>query len=207
MAPPPPKRPSRSTPPDRILRRGGIHDGPGSAQHPSQGFATRRTAEAQGADPAYIPYVPEQPDENTPRDLVEAHDYYLTPRAQHPNAKNKQLFAKSIARIFTFDAFHLVEDLFTAAPLLIVAGSEAGSLWMSTELHGRVRSPKKLVVVEGAPTWTSTTCRSTSTTPWRKLPRFSGRTWRLTAKEPLQLPSCLDDSSTTSRPVPPVTSR
>ncbi|CAG7619874.1 alpha/beta hydrolase [Rhodococcus opacus] len=148
MAPPPPKRPSRSTPPDRILRRGGIHDGPGSAQHPSRGFATRRTAEAQGADPAYIPYVPEQPDENTPRDLVEAHDYYLTPRAQHPNAKNKQLFAKSISRIFTFDAFHLVEDLFTA-PLLIVAGSEAGSLWMSTELHGRVRSPKKLVVVEG----------------------------------------------------------
>ncbi|QSE80562.1 alpha/beta hydrolase [Rhodococcus koreensis] len=113
-----------------------------------QAVAQQRTAEAQGADPAYIPYVPEQPDESTPRDLVEAHDYYLTPRAQHPNAKNKQLFTKSISRIFTFDAFHLVEDLFTA-PLLIVAGSETGSLWMSTELHSRVRSPKKLVVVDG----------------------------------------------------------
>ena len=83
-----------------------------------QAVAQQRTAEAQGADPAYIPYVPEQPDESTPRDLVEAHDYYLTPRAQHPNAKNKQLFTKSISRIFTFDAFHLVEDLFTA-PLLL----------------------------------------------------------------------------------------
>ncbi|WP_016880905.1 MULTISPECIES: alpha/beta hydrolase [unclassified Rhodococcus (in: high G+C Gram-positive bacteria)] len=113
-----------------------------------EAVAQQRTGEAQGADPAYIPYVPEQPDESTPRDLVEAHDYYLTARAQHPNARNKQLFTKSISRIFTFDAFHLVDDLFTA-PLLIVAGSEAGSLWMSTELHGRVRSPKKLVVVEG----------------------------------------------------------
>jgi fermentation-respiration switch protein FrsA (DUF1100 family) len=31
----------------------------------------------------------------------------------------------------------------------MVAGSEAGSLWITTRLHSRVRSPKKLVVVEG----------------------------------------------------------
>ncbi|GAB3350242.1 alpha/beta hydrolase [Amycolatopsis echigonensis] len=113
-----------------------------------QAVAQQRTAEANGADAAYLPYVPAEPDENTPRDLVEANDYYLTPRAQHPNAKNKFLFTKSVSRIFTFDAFHLVEELLTQ-PVLIVAGSDAGSLWMSTELHGRVRSPKKLVVVEG----------------------------------------------------------
>lgn len=39
--------------------------------------------------------------------------------------------------------------MFTA-PLLLVAGAEAGSLWHSTQLHGKVRSEKKLVVVEGA---------------------------------------------------------
>ncbi|MPY35724.1 alpha/beta hydrolase [Streptomyces adustus] len=106
--------------------------------------AQQRTAEAsQGAEPAYLPYVPAEPDENTPRDLVEAGDYYLTPRA-----KNKFLFTKSVSRIFTFDAFHMVEDLLTQ-PILVVAGSEAGSLWMSTELHGRARSPKRLRVVEG----------------------------------------------------------
>ncbi|MFB7286717.1 alpha/beta hydrolase [Actinacidiphila glaucinigra] len=114
-----------------------------------QALAQQRTAEAaQGAEPAYLPYVPAEPDENTPRDLAEAGDYYLTTRAQHPNAKNKFLFTKSVSRIFTFDAFHMVEDLLTQ-PILIVAGSEAGSLWMSTELHGRARSPKKLMVVEG----------------------------------------------------------
>ncbi|MFG2886927.1 alpha/beta hydrolase [Streptomyces sp. NPDC048297] len=111
-------------------------------------LARQRTAEAQGAEAAHLPYVPAEPDENTPRDLVEAGDYYLTPRAQHPNAKNTFLFTKSVSRIFTFDAFHMVEDLLTQ-PVLVVAGSDAGSLWMSTELHGRVRSPKKLQVVEG----------------------------------------------------------
>ncbi|MBP5937256.1 alpha/beta hydrolase [Streptomyces acidiscabies] len=114
-----------------------------------QAVARQRTAEAsQGAEPTYLPYVPAEPDENTPRDLVEAGEYYLTPRAQHPNAKNKFLFTKSVSRIFTFDAFHLVEDLLTQ-PLLVVAGSEAGSLWMSTELHGRARTAKKLRIVEG----------------------------------------------------------
>jgi hypothetical protein len=110
--------------------------------------AQQRTAEAKGAEAAYIPYVPAETDENTPRDMVEAHDYYLTPRAQHPNAQNKKLFTKSISRIFAFDAFHLVEDLLTQ-PILMVAGSEAGSLWHTTELHARARSPKKLVVVDG----------------------------------------------------------
>ncbi|MFE6850182.1 alpha/beta hydrolase [Streptomyces sp. NPDC057674] len=114
-----------------------------------QAVAGQRTAEvSQGAEPAYLPYVPAEPDENTPRDLAEASEYYLTPRAQHPNAKNKFLFTASVSRIFTFDAFHMVEDLLTQ-PVLVVAGSEAGSLWMSTELHGRARSPKKLALVEG----------------------------------------------------------
>ncbi|MFH8224372.1 hypothetical protein ACH4C2_35220 [Streptomyces sp. NPDC018057] len=67
-------------------------------------LAGQRTAEAaQGAEPAYLPYVPAEPDDTTP--LVQ--------------------------------------------PVLIVAGSEAGSLWMSTALHGRARGPKRLLVVEG----------------------------------------------------------
>lgn len=45
-------------------------------------------------------------------------------------------------------AFHLVGDLLTQ-PLLIVAGSEAGSLWHSTELHAKARGAKKLVVIDG----------------------------------------------------------
>lgn len=110
--------------------------------------AKQRTAEAGGAEPFYAPYVPAEPDESTPRDMAEAHDYYLTPRAQHPNAENKWLFARSLSKIFAFDAFHLVEELLTQ-PVLIVAGGDAGSLWHSTELYTRARSEKRLVVVEG----------------------------------------------------------
>ncbi|MCF3136726.1 alpha/beta hydrolase [Streptomyces olivochromogenes] len=130
-------------------RQGWYGTDPASAAVPAlEAAARQRTAETQGAEPAYLPYVPWEPDEDTPRDLVEAHDYYLTPRAQHPHARNKKLFARSLSKIFAFDAFHLVEDLLTQ-PILMVAGSEAGSLWHSTGLHARVRGPKRLVVVDG----------------------------------------------------------
>jgi uncharacterized protein len=56
--------------------------------------------------------------------------------------------AKSLSKIFAFDAFHLVEDLLTQ-PILMVAGSDAGSLWNTTGLHSRVHSEKKLVIIDG----------------------------------------------------------
>lgn len=111
--------------------------------------AQQRTAEAQGAETAFAAYVPVEPDQDTPHDLAQASEYYLTPRAQHPNAQNRYLMAESLPKIIAYDAFHLVEDLLTQ-PTLIIAGSEAGSLWASTELHSRVRSEKKLVIVDGA---------------------------------------------------------
>jgi hypothetical protein len=39
-----------------------------------------RTAQAAGAAPAYVPYVPQVGDTTAPPDLQEAADYYLTPR-------------------------------------------------------------------------------------------------------------------------------
>lgn len=111
--------------------------------------AVQRTAEARGAEIAYAPYVPAQPDDTTPYDLAQASEYYLTPRAQHANAQNKYVMAKSLDKIFAYDAFHLVEDLLTQ-PILMIAGSQAGSLWTTTGLHARVRSEKKLVIVDGA---------------------------------------------------------
>jgi len=54
-------------------------------------IAKQRTAEAASAEVAYLPYAPPVGDTSAPRDLQEAADYYLTPRAQHPNAQNKML--------------------------------------------------------------------------------------------------------------------
>jgi fermentation-respiration switch protein FrsA (DUF1100 family) len=131
-------------------RRGWYGTGADSDALPTlEAAAAQRTAEAHGAEVAFAPYVPAQPDADTPYDLAQATEYYLTPRAQHPNAKNKYLMSKSLSKIFAFDAFHLIEDLLTQ-PILMVAGSDAGSLWTTTGLHSRVRSDKKLVIVDGA---------------------------------------------------------
>src|SRR6188768_2179422 len=44
-----------------------------------EAVARQRTAEAAGATPVYIPYLPQVGDRTAPRDLQEAADYYLTP--------------------------------------------------------------------------------------------------------------------------------
>jgi uncharacterized protein len=111
-------------------------------------IAKQRTAEAAGAEVAYAPYVPELGDKSAPRDLREAADYYLTPRAQHPNAQNKMLF-NAFGAWVGFDAFDVVDTLLTQ-PLLVIAGDEAGSLWHSQELYAKAPGPKELFLIKGA---------------------------------------------------------
>ncbi len=110
--------------------------------------AKQRTAEANGAKPIYINYVPEKPDANTPNDLVEAYDYYRTPRAQHPNSPNLFLFT-SLDKMMAFDAFANIETFLTQ-PVLVIVGSKAGSRWQSEQAYKRITSPKELVVIDGA---------------------------------------------------------
>src|SRR3954469_8842385 len=110
--------------------------------------ARQRTAEAAGAAPAYVPYVPAVGNRTAPRDLQEAADYYLTPRGRHPNAPNRMLLT-SLSCLVSFTGFDQVETLLTQ-PVLIIAGSEAGSLWHSQELHAKAPGPKELIIVNGA---------------------------------------------------------
>jgi uncharacterized protein len=112
-----------------------------------ESVAKQRSAEAAGAEPAYVNYVPKVGDKSAPRDLQEAADYYLTPRGQHPNSPNKMLMT-SLSALVSFTGFDRV-DLLTQ-PLMIVAGSEAGSLWHSQELHAKAAGPKELFIVDGA---------------------------------------------------------
>ncbi len=113
-----------------------------------EAVAAQRTAEADGAEPVYWPYVPRVGDTSAPSDLQEAAEYYLTPRGQHPNAPNKML-TDSLSYMVAFHGFDLVESFLTQ-PLLVVAGSEAGSLWHSAELYAKARGNKELVVIDGA---------------------------------------------------------
>jgi uncharacterized protein len=49
----------------------------------------------------------------------------------------------------SFTGFDLVVSFLTQ-PLLVIAGSKAGSLWHSQELHAKSPGPKELYIVEGA---------------------------------------------------------
>ena len=85
-------------------------------------------------------------------DVVEAVDYYTTPRGQQPGSPNKLRFS-GLGAALAFDAFHLAEHLLTQ-PLQIVIGSKPGAFGSHRdgyELFNRARSSRKnLFVVEGA---------------------------------------------------------
>lgn len=113
------------------------------------GVAKQRSAEAAGAAPVYVPYVPKLGDETAPRDLQEAAVYYLTSRGSYPTSTNKMLMT-SVSTLASFTGFEGA-DVFITQPLLLVAGSEAGSLWHSRELIAKAASKdKELIVIPGA---------------------------------------------------------
>lgn len=113
-----------------------------------QAVAKQRTAEANGAEPKYEAYVPNVVDETTVRDMVEAHEYYRTPRGQHPNSKNL-ILVRSYDKILSYSAFSQIDNYLTQ-PLLMIAGSEAGSRWQSEKAIEMAKEPRELFIVDGA---------------------------------------------------------
>jgi uncharacterized protein len=113
-----------------------------------ESVAKQRSAESAGAAPVYVPYVPQVGDKTAPLDLQEAAEYYLTARGKHRNAPNKMLLT-SMSHLVAFTGFDRIDTLLTQ-PLLAVAGTKAGSLWHSRELHSRAAGPKELFLVDGA---------------------------------------------------------
>lgn len=113
--------------------------------------ASQRTAEARGAETVYLPTVPERLEdinEKTPTMMREGHDYYHTPRGQHPNAPG--LFPlTSMDKMLAFSVFTLIPDLLTQ-PLLLIAGSVADTKIFSDQAYALSNGQKELFVVEGA---------------------------------------------------------
>ena len=106
--------------------------------------AQQMQAEATtGPDRAAAPYVPPTLDDTVPCDLKEAHEYYLTPRCQHPRAANKMLIA-SLPRVLNFDAFQFA-DLFLTQPTLLIVGADAGSKWHTDRLAKLIKSQPEVV--------------------------------------------------------------
>ncbi|QBQ98795.1 alpha/beta hydrolase [Paraburkholderia pallida] len=108
-----------------------------------------RTSDAVNAQLATLPLAPMREEDAPNAELREAWEYYHTPRCEHPNAPGF-MTSRSLNQIITYDAYNKAEAFLTQ-PLQIVAGSVAGSKWMSDDLLARAASKdKQLHVVEGA---------------------------------------------------------
>ncbi len=139
----------------RLMREGDYT--PGAAIKTLEAIANQRTAEANGTEPFIATYIPVNEEARKQAgindiDVVEAVDYYTTPRGQHPCSPNKLLFS-GLAPAVAFDAFHLAELLLTQ-PLHIVIGDKPGAFGSyrdGYELFNKAASARKtLQVVKGA---------------------------------------------------------
>lgn len=113
------------------------------------GGSNARTADFSAAKSATIPLAPLRKEDAPNKELEEAWEYYHTPRAEYPTAPGYAT-ARSLTQIIPYDAYNKAEAFLTQ-PLQIVAGSVAGSKWMSDDLYKRAASKDKhFHVVEGA---------------------------------------------------------
>ncbi|HAX8789541.1 TPA: alpha/beta hydrolase [Escherichia coli] len=98
---------------------------------------------------AIMPLAPMKESDAPNEELRQAWEYYHTPRAQYPTAPGYATL-RSLNQIITYDAYHMAE-VYLTQPTQIVAGSQAGSKWMSDDLYDRASSQdKRYHIVEGA---------------------------------------------------------
>lgn len=108
-----------------------------------------RTSDAQGNGYAAMPLAPLTEQDAPNEELRQAWEYYHTPRAEYPTAPGFATL-RSLNQIITYDAYHMA-DVYLTQPIQIVAGSVAGSKWMSEDLYDRAASTDKAFhIVEGA---------------------------------------------------------
>ena len=116
----------------------------------------QRTIEARGGKPRRDPWIPDTLEEAkaagiTDRDVLEAVEFYRTPRGYSEHSTNRRFF-RSNALLLGFDAFHLVEELLTQ-PLQVIVGGRlgtTGSFEDGKQLWERANNKKDLLVIEGA---------------------------------------------------------
>lgn len=125
--------------------------GPEAVNETLEKIAVQRENEAKGDPILSVPIIPdtkEQLPANAPEFLVEAVDYYRTPRGYHPHATNRATFTSQTDAL----RFYPWQDLGTmmTAPLLLIAGDKADTLPYSQAAYDADNGPKELYLIKGA---------------------------------------------------------
>lgn len=113
--------------------------------------AAARNSEARGEGVGMFPIFPETEDQvRAMGDLhaFEGWEYYCTDRAQHPRSA-KFFTWNSIDRIAYFEAFRFIDQI-APRPLLMIAGTQAVTSWMTTDAIANAQEPKELFWIDGA---------------------------------------------------------
>lgn len=122
----------------------------------ARNIARMRSAQAQGAERVAANLLPDSVDAARQAgisdiDVLEATEYYKTPRGQQPNGATSQLMSFSGAAM-GWDAFTNAEVLLTQ-PLMVVIGDKPGGFGAyrdGWEIYSRAASAdKRIVVAEG----------------------------------------------------------
>lgn len=117
-----------------------------------ESIAKQRTAEARGAEPMLVEWMPDEYKNSEDIDLHEGYDYYRTSRNPFPKWNQKMLFT-SLDAVMVYDSFYLADMLLTQ-PLQIVVGNRDGSFHSGQtghELYQVAASKQKdILVLEGA---------------------------------------------------------
>ena len=116
----------------------------------------QRTIEACGGEPRRVPWIPDTPENAKAAgikdmDILEAVDYYRTPRGCNKNSTNRRVL-QSDELLMGFDAFHLVGELLTQ-PLQVIVGDRLGNFGSFHDgklLFERATCNKDLLVIKGA---------------------------------------------------------
>lgn len=131
------------------VRRGWRGNGtPAELRAMLENVARQRTAQANGSQPEFAPYVPETTEGVTEPDMVEASEYYRLATRWKLESQPNRFLVGSLDKLVAFDAFTGIDTLLTQ-PLLLVAGSDAGSKWHSDRAYALATSEKELVVIPG----------------------------------------------------------
>jgi uncharacterized protein len=101
-----------------------------------------RTAEARGAATVTLALAPLRKEDTPNQEAQEAWEYYHTPRCENPTARRFAIL-RSLNQIITYDALNMAE-VFLTQPTQLVAGSVAGSKWMSDDLYKRAACADRL---------------------------------------------------------------
>lgn len=118
-----------------------------------QAIAQQRSAEAAGADRLEQDLLPASPQAAQQAgiqdiDVLQATEYYKTPRGQAANGQTRNLMSFNGAAV-AWDAFQFAEQFLTQ-PLLVVAGDQPGGFGAyrdAHEIYGRAASRDKQLLI------------------------------------------------------------